>query len=177
MTRIAVDMDEVMADTMAHCLRLYNADFGLQLTTEHLHGRHLFEAIEAEHHPRVREYFNSQQFFADIGPMQGSQEVMHELVKRHEVFVASAAMDVPCSFSAKFEWLNRYFPFVPSSHIVFCGDKSIIATDYLIDDHVRHLTSFRGHGILFTAPHNVHETRFRRVSSWEDVRAMFLSDA
>jgi 5'(3')-deoxyribonucleotidase len=57
---------------------------------------------------------------------------------------------------------------------VFCGDKSIIAADYLIDDNVRHLSKFGGEGIIYTAPHNVREMRFRRVSSWEDVRKMFL---
>ncbi len=175
--RIAIDMDEVMADTMGHCLNLYNSDFGMQLTPEHFRGRHLFEVIDIEHRQRVLEYFSSEEFFAEIGLMEGSQEVIRSLAEKYEVFVASAAMDVPCSFTAKFEWLNRHFPFIPSSHIVFCGDKSILAADYLIDDNIRHLTRFRGEGIIFTAPHNVMETRFRRVASWEDVRQMFLSDA
>jgi 5'-nucleotidase len=175
MKRIAIDMDEVMADTLGQCLTLYNADFGLELTAEHFRGKNLFEVIELEHRPRVREYFNREGFFADIELMEGSQEVIRALSEKYEVFVASAAMDVPCSFSAKFNWLERHFPFIPSSHIVFCGDKSILAADFLIDDNIRHLTNFGGEGIIFTAPHNVHETRFRRVNSWEDVRTMFLS--
>jgi 5'(3')-deoxyribonucleotidase len=57
---------------------------------------------------------------------------------------------------------------------VFCGDKSIILADYLIDDNLRQLSKFRGEGILYTAPHNVNETRYPRVNNWEDVRTMFL---
>ena len=174
MKRIAIDMDEVMADTMGHCLNLYKTDFEIDLTPEHFHGRHLFEVIDKEHRAHVREYFNREEFFASIALMPGSQDVIRELSERYEVFVATAAMDVPVSFAAKFEWLQSHFPFIPTSHIVFCGDKSIIAADYLIDDNTRQLSSFRGEGIIFTAPHNVNEQRFRRVNSWNDVRTTFL---
>jgi 5'(3')-deoxyribonucleotidase len=90
------------------------------------------------------------------------------------VFITTAAMEVPSSFNAKFRWLARHFPFIPSSHIVFCGDKCVLAVDYLIDDNARHFERLQGEGILFTAPHNIHETRFRRVNDWFDVRKMFL---
>jgi hypothetical protein len=30
-------------------------------------------------------------------------------------------------------------------------------------------------GILFTAPHNVHETRYPRVDDWNEVRRRFLA--
>jgi 5'-nucleotidase len=173
--RIAIDMDEVMADTVGRFISLYNAEFRRELTVEHFQGRHLFEVIEVEHRPRVIEYFNHGDFFAHIELMEDSQDVVRDLSKKYEVFVASAAMDVPCSFTAKFDWLQKHFPFIPTSHIVFCGDKSIIAADYLIDDNVRHLANFQGEGIIFTAPHNIRETRFRRVDSWGDVRTMFLS--
>jgi 5'-nucleotidase len=168
-------MDEVMADTLGKFFSLYNADFQLSLTPQHVHGRYVLETINPEHLERARRYFQQEDFFATIDVMPGSQEVIRALTERYEVFVTTAAMDVPCSFTPKFEWLEQHFPFLPPSHIVFCGDKSIIAADYLIDDSVRHFRRFGGEGILFTAPHNVHETRYRRVDNWEDVRAMFLS--
>jgi len=58
---------------------------------------------------------------------------------------------------------------------VFCGDKSIIAADFMIDDDPKHFRNFGGEGIVYTAPHNILETRFRRVNDWNDVREMFLS--
>ncbi len=175
MKRIAIDMDEVVADTMARYLKLYNADFGLELTPSHFHGHHIFDVIDPAHRARAYEYFQQAEFFAEIPLMAGSVEVVRELTGQYEVFITTAAMDVPCSFNAKFGWLRRHFDFIPPSRIVFCGDKSIVAADYLIDDNVRHLRNFRGEGILYTAPHNVHETAFRRVNDWEDVRAMLLS--
>jgi len=174
MQRIAIDMDEVMADTMAHYLERYNAEFGKNLTLDDFQGRLLFEVIDVDHRKRVREYFDQEEFFAGIPVMPGSQDVVHELTRQYNVFITTAAMDVPCSFSAKFFWLQQHFPYISPSNIVFCGDKSIIAADYMIDDNVRHLRNFRGEGILYTAPHNVHEKAFRRVDNWEDVRKIFL---
>ena len=171
--RIAIDMDEVMADTMAHFLEKYNENFGVGLTTQQFQGRHVFEVIAEAHKPAARDYFQQESF--KIPVMPDSAEVVEKLTNRYEVFITTAAMDVPCSFTPKFEWLQQHFPFIPTSNIVFCGDKSIIAADFLIDDNIRHLSKFKGEGIIYTAPHNVNETRFRRVSNWRDVQAMFLS--
>jgi len=57
---------------------------------------------------------------------------------------------------------------------VFCGNKSIINADYLIDDHVRNIKQFSGQGILFTAPHNINETGYVRVNNWQEVKNYFL---
>ncbi len=173
--RIAIDMDEVVADTMARYLDIYNADFGLSLTPQHFHGRRMMEVIDSAHVARARTYFEREDFFAEIAVMPGSQEVVRELNERYEVFITTAAMDVPCSFSAKFQWLKRYFPFISPKRIVFCGDKGIISADFMIDDDPKHFRNFSGEGIVYTAPHNIHETRFRRVNDWSDVRAIFLS--
>ncbi len=160
---------------MAHYLQLYNAEFKLNLTKEHFRGKRLFEVIDQAHVLRSREYFQSADFFADIPVMADSREVIRELMSAYEVFITTAAMDVPNSFAAKFNWLQRHFPFIPVSNVVFCGDKSIVAADYMIDDDVRHFRKFRGEGILFTAPHNVHEAEFRRVDNWQQIRDMFLN--
>ena len=164
-----------MADTMGHFLEKYNDNFGVGLKTEHFQGQQVFEVIADAHKSAAREYFREGAFFATIPVMPGSDGVVKELTERFEVFITTAAMDVPCSFTPKFDWLRRHFPFIPTSNIVFCGDKSIILADYLIDDNTRHLSKFRGEGIIYTAPHNVNETRFRRVNNWEDVRTLFLS--
>lgn len=108
--------------------------------------------------------------------MPGSQQVLQELAERYEVFVGTAAMEYPASFTPKFCWLAEHFPFIKPSHIVFCGDKSILSSDFLIDDNARHFSHFCGQGVLFTAPHNANVSGYPRVDNWEDVRQMFLRD-
>ena len=47
--RIAIDMDEVMADALAEHVRRYNRAFGTRLSIDDLHGRHLEECVPSEH--------------------------------------------------------------------------------------------------------------------------------
>ena len=172
--RIAIDMDEVMADALGRHLELYNAEFQGTMTADHLQGRHLHEAIPESHASQVRAYARRVGFFRDLGVMPGSQEVIRELQTQYEIFITTAAMEFPNSFVEKYEWLAEHFPFIPWTHIVFCGDKSIIAADYLIDDHSRNFKGFKGQGILYDAPHNQAVTGYTRVFTWLQIRSMFM---
>ena len=170
--RIAIDMDEVMADALGEHLRRYNTIYRAQLTVADLQGRHLEECVPPAHRAAAEAMIDGA-FFENLPVLPDCQDVVRELAERYEVFVASAAMDVPCSFDAKYEWLRVHFPFIPPSHIVFCGDKSVVDADYLIDDRARHFARFKGTPLLFSAPHNVGETRYQRVASWKEVRDFF----
>ncbi len=172
--RIAIDMDEVMADALAEQLRRYNAAFDAALGIADLTGRHLEECVPVEHRSMTDAMFDAS-FFEDLALFPDCQDVIRSLAERHDVFIVTAAMDVPSSFDAKYRWLQRHFPFIPTSNVVFCGDKSIIDADYLIDDRPRHFARFRGKPMLFSAPHNAAETRYPRVSSWAEVRDYFDS--
>ena len=57
---------------------------------------------------------------------------------------------------------------------MFCGDKSILNADYLIDDNAYNFDGFRGEGLLFDAPHNALEMRYRRVRGWQEVADILL---
>jgi 5'(3')-deoxyribonucleotidase/uncharacterized protein with PQ loop repeat len=173
--RIAIDMDEVMADALGEHLRRYNAAFGTALSAGDLTGRHLEDCIPEAHRDAAEALLDAS-FFADLAVLPDCQDVIRELCEHHDVFIASAAMDVPCSFEAKYQWLRRHFPFISPSQIVFCGDKQIVDADYLIDDRARHFERFKGRPVLFSAPHNASETRYQRVNSWRDVRKLFLPD-
>jgi 5'(3')-deoxyribonucleotidase len=167
-------MDEVIADTLAKFLHVCNTELGLSLCKSDLAGRSLFDVAGKQHFPRIWAIMQERDFFADLDIMPDSQEVIQKLMEQHEVFISSSAMEVPTSFTAKFDWLTRHFPFIPPSNIVFCGDKSILNADYLIDDNARHFERFRGEGILFSAPHNLQVQGYRRVSGWQDVAQMLL---
>jgi 5'(3')-deoxyribonucleotidase len=174
MPRIAVDMDEVIADALSEYLARYNTDFGANLTKAELWGKRIADLVAPEHWPRLDSYFDDETFFHNLAVIEGSQDVLRELSSQHEVFIVTAAMEVPCSLAPKYVWLQQHFPFIPPDNYVFCGNKSIIAADYLIDDSVYQLERFQGQGIIFTSPRNINETRFPRVNSWEEVREMFL---
>ena len=77
--------------------------------------------------------------------MPDCQDVIRELADRHDVFIATAAMDVPCSFDAKYQWLQTHFPVHPAvAHSSSAATRAIIDADYLIDDRARHFAKFKG---------------------------------
>ena len=184
---IAIDMDEVIADALSEHLLRYNRDFhpdptSTPLTLADLHGRWLWDSVPPERVRDLERYMLSEDFFRVLPVMPHAQRVLARLQTRYDIFIASAAMEVPSSFTAKYQWLAEHFPFIPTSHIVFCGDKSILRADYLIDDNPRQLRLFQDNhpnqphreGILYTSPANVNLTGYRRVNNWLDVETMFL---
>ena len=171
---ICVDMDEVIADALGEHLLRYNRQFSSNVTVEDLHGQWIWDYVPEERQAALYEYMVSEDFFEVLKVMPEAQRVIQRLQERYDVFIATAAMEVPSSFNAKFRWLGKHFPFIRPSRIVFCGDKSILHGDYLIDDNPRQLRLFRGEGILFSSPANVGVSGFRRVNNWLDVEKMFL---
>ena len=174
MRRIAIDMDDVLADTLGALLDWAHLRLGARLTRADLRGRSLHAALGPGPAAAVEELLCEGSFFGDLPLIPGAVEVVRELARREEVFVVSAATPFPGSFTPKLRWLERHFPFIPASHVVFCGDKAIVDADDLIDDNVHLFPRFRGRGILFDAPHNATVEGFLRVRSWGDVARLFL---
>ncbi len=168
-------MDEVIADAVTEHLLRYNRDFNEGLTHADLHGKWLWDVVQVDRHSALEDYLRSHDFFRVLNVMPHAQRVIRDLQKDYEIFIATAAMEVPTSFVAKYQWLAEHFPFIPASNVVYCGDKAILKADYLIDDNPRQLRRFTGEGILYSSPHNVHVTGFRRVKDWLAVEEMFLS--
>ena len=106
--------------------------------------------------------------------IKDSQEVIKELSAHYEIYIVTAAMEFPASLAPKYQWLKKHFSFLNEKNFVFCGDKSIIHADYLIDDTPSNLEAFQGKGMLFTAPHNTNATGYTRLNNWKEVADYFL---
>ncbi|WP_212000593.1 5'(3')-deoxyribonucleotidase [Chitinophaga sp. HK235] len=174
MARIAIDMDNVMADITTHYLTYYEAENGIKLNPDDLQGVPEGEALPEG---MVRRFLNTPGFFRTAPVMPGSQEVIKALCEKYEVFIVSAAMEFPLSLKEKLEWLNEHYPFISWHNIVFCGSKTIVEADYMIDDHDKNLRHFKGERLLFTAPHNINLTDYKRVNNWEEVAEELLATA
>jgi 5'-nucleotidase len=171
--RICVDMDEVMADTLAEYLRRYNQTFDEEVTPEDLAGIDLWKSAPVDRQQQLRAFLDAEDFFEVLDVIPGAQRVLQLLSARFEIYIATQAMVIPNSLGPKYRWLQRHFSFIPFAHYVFCGDKSVLRADYLIDDQPRNLLGFEGQGLLYTAPHNLAVTGFTRVNNWEEVAAYF----
>jgi 5'(3')-deoxyribonucleotidase len=168
-------MDEVMADTLAEHLRRYNQTFDEDLTPDDLVGKGLWEIAPSDRLAQVRAFLDAEDFFEVLDVIPDAQPVLRDLSQRFEIFIATQAMAVPNSLGPKYRWLQRHFSFIPPTHYVFCGNKSILRADFLIDDQPKNLMRFEGQGLLYTAPHNLMVTGFMRVNNWREVAEFFAS--
>ncbi len=171
MERIAIDMDGVLADVSEQFFLYDERDFGKRRNLEEVTGK-----LESIAFPKCREYVFTKGFFRTAPVMKESQDILSELNKRYEVFIVSAATEFPHSLSEKYEWLNEHFPFITWQQMVFCGAKTIIEADMMIDDHFKNLDHFKGITFLFSQPHNFLQNagRHRRVSSWKEIADILL---
>lgn len=175
MKRIAIDMDDVMADTTIKIIQTIN-----KIT----HSTYTYEALMSDDTKLKQKFYEvylqnnsflwEPGFFIDLPVKEGAIEVIKELTESYEIFIVSAATEFPKSLNEKLDWMKNHFPFITWHNIVFCGHKYMIQADYLIDDHERNLATFIGTPILFSAPHNLHLNNYERVMSWSDIKNKFL---
>lgn len=167
---IGIDMDGVLADIETHWLNFYEQDYGIRL------GPEIFKGVtESDAFPdktAVHRYVFTPGFFRTLPVMEGAVEAVKKLSEDYEIYIVSAAMEFPLSLFEKREWLAAHFPFISWKNIIFCGDKSIIDTDYLIDDHCKNLDYCKGKAVMFTAGHNANFSHHVRVNNWKEVLSL-----
>ncbi|MDQ6812432.1 MAG: 5'(3')-deoxyribonucleotidase [Bacteroidota bacterium] len=163
---IAIDMDGVIADTVSNFMAWYERDHQIRIGLEAFEGKPEADGLPDN---AVRKYVTTEGFFRSVPVMEGAREAVLKLSEKFEIYIVSAAMEFPQSLFEKYEWLREHFPFISWKNIIFCGDKSIIGTDYMIDDHVRNLDTFKGKTLMFTAGHNAGINHHSRVNNWTEV--------
>lgn len=171
--RLAIDMDEVLADTIDKFIEVYQRDHQTELLLEEMKGKEFHELLPDTLSHSWRDYVNAPGFFRDIKVMPGAQEVVRELYDKYDLYVVSAAMEFRNSLIDKFDWLAEYFPFISWKNIIFCGNK-IVDVQILIDDRIRNFAGFDGRKILFSSPHNYYITEYERANTWAEVADKLL---
>jgi 5'-nucleotidase len=172
---IAVDMDGVLADTESHFISYYENESGKIFDRKSMIG--VPENQSFPDKTAVWRYVNSAGFFRSLPLIEGGVHAIKTLMENFDVYIVSAAMEFPLSLYEKKLWLEEHFSFIHWKNIVFCGDKSIIKTDYLIDDHLKNLDNFSGIPLMFTAAHNVNFNHHRRMNNWNEILEFFKSVA
>lgn len=171
--RIAIDVDWVMAKLLHKWLEYYNILFDEELTTEDILEWSIVDFVKPEAEEVMLNILNLPDFYRDLAIRSTATESIKELDKYYEILIVTDYFTKE-SFKAKYDWLREHLPFIKRENLVFTGNKSLILADYLIDDGVHNLETFKGIGILYDAPYNRDETRFKRVHSWGEITDYFV---
>ena len=171
MKRIAIDMDNVIADITTAFLDSQEKETGIRPSLENINGK-----MEIDAFPNVFKWVNTEGYFRHLPVIPDSQRVIKKLMEQYEVFIVSAATQFPKSLYDKMMWMEEHFPFIGWQHICLCGFKTIVKADILIDDHFKNLDYFEGQTFLFTATHNVlsENGRHKRVNLWVEIEEILL---
>jgi 5'(3')-deoxyribonucleotidase len=173
MKRIAIDMDEVIADVISKFIQLYARDFNIPADFKLEPGNEIYHQLPEEIKYKWIDYINEPGFFRDLAVIPDSQRVIKALQEKYDVYIVSAAMEFRNSLVDKYDWLAEHFPFIDWQHIMFCGNK-IIEADYLIDDRIKNFIDFKGQPLLYTSPHNLLITDYKRVNNWNEIADILL---
>lgn len=167
--QLLVDMDGVLADVYGRFMELEFAETNCRRSLESLNG-----LDEEAAFPLFRKHIVSPGFFRNAPLMDGSVEGLAYLNEKYKVLIVSSATEFPESPNEKLAWINEHFPFLSWRQLIFCGDKSHIKGDIMIDDHPKNLDFFDGRRILFTQPHNITIQRddYQRVNNWKDIYSL-----
>ena len=171
--RIAIDMDEVLADPIHKFIQLYNRDYGIPLDLVLEPGKEMYQHVPEHINNKWFEYINEKGFFRDLPLIEGSVDAVKQLHEKHDVYIVSAAMEFRNSLEDKLDWLAEHFPFIGWRNIMFCGDK-IVNVDVMIDDRAKNFVGFEGRKLLFTSPHNLLLSEYERVNTWQEVLEKIL---
>jgi len=171
--RIAIDMDEVIADTIDKFIELYKKEHDTVIRLDQMDGKEFNEMLPEGIKATLKAYLHQRGFFRDLKVMPGAREVVKELCDKYDVYIVSAAMEFPNSLIDKYDWLAEHFPFISWKNIIFCGNK-IVDTQIMIDDRIRNFVGFNGRTLLFSSPHNHFITEYERVKNWKEVADKLL---
>jgi 5'-nucleotidase len=173
MKRLIVDMDDVIADATGQFINWYEREFGVRIERSVLNGKDEGEGFP-ENHEILRQFPFREDFFRTMSINEGSRDVLEQLNKKYELFIVSAAMEFPRSLGEKLAWIGDHLPFLTWKQIVFCGSKAVVHGDFMIDDLPHNLDHFNGEKFIFSAPHNLHINRYRRLNNWKEIAERFL---
>src|SRR6185312_1830703 len=168
---LAIDMDGVIADLIPALTEVVNECEDDNVNPDDIYSWNIGKFFKCG--SKVYDYM-TYGWFRCLPVIKDSQEVVKKLSETYHVYIVSSATNNFDSLKAKMEWLEEYFPFIPSSNIVLCGRKNIIKADFMIDDGYHNLIDFTGEGILFDAPHNKNENRFTRAMNWKEIEKLLL---
>jgi 5'-nucleotidase len=174
MKKLIIDMDDVLVDTSPKILKIFNALNNTSFDATFFQKTDFYTFTALPQFQTLHTKLSEAGFFRNLEPNEHSIEVFNKLALKYDIFVVSAAMEFPNSLEDKVYWLQKHLPDLSWKKMVFCGDKSIVKGDVMIDDHMKNLSGFEGEKLLMTAMHNHLLDVPYRVHSWLQVQEILL---
>jgi len=179
--RIALDMDEVLADWVGGMLHEFNTTEGTSFTREQINMWKVEETLGYRSNYFVDMLMRDTQFYANLKPIPGAVSGVRSLISDgHDVLiVTSVPMSAPIALDGKVHWLRRHIPEFSLQNFISAKRKSLVEADVLVDDGDHNIIEWyrdrpNSRALVWDAPWNrevksTSDGRVIRVYSWKDV--------
>ena len=183
---IAIDIDEVLADTLNSYIKYHNNTYNTSLKREQFFTYNWWEILQVEFNEGVRRFndFVNKGYFGNLPLVRGANEVVTKLKQSHDLVIVTSRMGELKKITKK--WLDKNFPgcFLKVYHTESIYDKNAITkhqaclkskADILIEDDSNFAAECMNNGIkvlLVDSPWNRDFeilTNATRVHSWDDI--------
>lgn len=182
---IAVDLDDVLADSLVSFIEFHNKSYQTELKPESFTSysiKDIFKISEEEEAKRLEEFDNSIHS-VDIKPMIDSVDVIKNLSKKHKIIVITSRPKTIKNETEK--WIKKYFSSIKEIYFTkehYLGKTKTkteickeINAEIIIEDNLGWAENCAENGIrvlLFNYPWNQREKLhplIKRVNSWKEI--------
>lgn len=174
MRRIIVDFDNTMVKSSKAILDLYNKRTHSNIEYTDNHGWNFEGLIPKEHSQEVKRWFNQDEFYEVLEPMDKAVEYLELLSKNNEIIVCTKH-DFRY-MQMKKRYIYEYFPFIDNVICLSRFNKSFIGNknDIKIDDRLECLKGSECEtNILFGNygynQKEINGIKYERFVCWEDI--------
>lgn len=170
---LCFDIDNVLNDLTDKTLALYNLRTGKNIQMSEITAYSFYDCLSKEDADRIIALFKEKELWDSLKPLPGAQEGLKKLMKQgHQIYLATATD--PVNFEWKVNWIERYFPFIPSDNVIRIINKSLLNVDVLTDDCLSNLTDTFCDRVVLDRPWNRSTSKdyaynIRRAKSWTDI--------
>jgi 5'(3')-deoxyribonucleotidase len=139
--RILIDLDGIAADLLGKWLRVYNEEWGENVTPSDIKQWAIHESINPRCGKDIYKMIERPAFFDNLEPLPGAVEAIPLLQQHHKVRIATAAAG-PDSARAKLTWCERVLG-ISHKDVFLTRKKHWIEADLLIDDKPEAIRAWR----------------------------------
>jgi 5'(3')-deoxyribonucleotidase len=170
---ICIDIDNCLNNLTEKVLALYNSQTGKNIQISDVTTYNFYDCLPQEDAKGITELFVSKELWDTLTPLPGSQNTLKQLINNgHQIYLATATDFI--NFEWKCNWINQFYPFIPTDNIIRIMNKSLLNVDVLIDDCLDNLITSYAYRVCMDYPWNKSTSKdyaynIRRAYSWNGI--------
>ena len=158
---IKIDIDGVLEDLLVPLISMYKERHTIEIPYDSF-SRYDFANFKPEVRQEFLDILHTEELIDRLEPVDGACEALADLNERYDVVLVTATWVE--RFGMKASWVLHNYPFIQPDQILRIPGKykSMLDTDFAVDDYHENLKTDLAHRILVDAPFNrkVHDEAF-----------------